>query len=264
LNTQIDPQRLEELNERNNQLFALKNKHRKSSTEELKELLSSLEEKLTHSSQLECQIMELEIQLSKDENKLKELANNLSEKRMKNLNKVERSVNDLLAQMGMEHSLVKYQLSHHDELNSYGCNQLNVLLSSNKGESFLEIKKAASGGELARINLSFKQILSEHLQMPTSIFDEIDTGVSGEVARKVGSVIKNMAKNQQVIVITHLPQIASLGHHHKYVYKTEKNDLIETQVRDLEGNDRIYEIAKMISGDNLTKHAIEQSKMLLN
>ena len=118
------------------------------------------------------------------------------------------------------------------------------------------LKKAASGGELARINLSFKQILSEYLQMPTSIFDEIDTGVSGEVARKVGSVMKNMAKNQQVIVIKHLPQIASLGNHHKYVHKIEKDNLIETQVKNLVGDDRIHEIAKMISGDNLTKHAI--------
>ena len=263
-NTQIDPQRLEELNERNNQLFALKNKHRKSSSEELKELLLLLEEKLTHSSLLQNRINELENQLSNDEKKLNELANNLSEKRNKNLVNVERSINKLLAQMGMEYSLVKYELIHADELNVYGCNHLNVLLSSNKGESFLEIKKAASGGELARINLSFKQILSEYLQMPTSIFDEIDTGVSGEVARKVGSVMKNMANNQQVIVITHLPQIASLGHHHKYVHKTEKDNLIETQVKDLVGDDRIDEIAKMISGDNLTKHAIEQSKMLLN
>ena len=264
LNTQINPQRLDELNEQNNQLFSLKNKHRKSSVDELKALMKTLEDKLTLSSQLENQITELEAQLSEDEKELKELANTLSEIRIKNRSKVESSINGLLAQMGMEHSLVKYELTNHDELNSYGCNELNVLLSSNKGASFHELKKAASGGELARINLSFKHILSQYLQMPTSIFDEIDTGVSGEVARKVGSVMKNMAENQQLIVITHLPQIASMGDYHKYVHKTEKNNLIETQVRDLVGDERIHEIAKMISGDDLTKHAIEQSKMLLN
>lgn len=264
INTQINPNRLDELNEQNNQLFNLKNKHRKSSVEELKALLKVLEDKLTLSSQLENQITELEAQLTKDEEELKELANGLSEMRMKNRSKVESSINELLSKMGMEHSLVKYELSNYDELNYYGCNELNVLLSSNKGASFLELKKAASGGELARINLSFKQILSQYLQMPTSIFDEIDTGVSGEVARKVGSVMKNMAKNQQLIVITHLPQIASMGDYHKYVHKTEKNNLIETQVRDLDGDERIHEIAKMISGDDLTRHAIEQSKMLLN
>ena len=263
-NTQIDPLRLEELNERNNQLFSLKNKHRKSSAADLKELFLLLEEKLANSSQLQNRINELENQLSNDERKLNELANTLSEKRNKNLVNVECSINKLLVQMGMEHSMVKYELTHADELNFYGCNQLNVLLSSNKGESFLDIKKAASGGELARINLSFKHILSQYLQMPTSIFDEIDTGVSGEVARKVGSVMKKMAKNQQLIVITHLPQIASMGDYHKYVHKTEKNNLIETQVRNLDGDERIHEIAKMISGDDLTKHAIEQSKMLLN
>lgn len=264
LNTQINPQRLDELNEQNNQLFSLKNKHHKSSVDELKALLKTLENKLTLSSQLENQITELEAQLSENEKELKELANTLSEIRIKNRSKVESSINGLLSQMGMEHSLVKYELSNHDELNSYGCNELNVLLSSNKGASFHELKKAASGGELARINLSFKHILSQYLQMPTSIFDEIDTGVSGEVARKVGSVMKNMATNQQLIVITHLPQIASMGDYHKYVHKTEKNNLIETQVRDLVGDERIQEIAKMISGDDLTKHAIEQSKMLLN
>lgn len=264
INTQINPNRLDELNEQNNQLFNLKNKHRKSSVEELKALLKVLEDKLTLSSQLENQITELEAQLTKDEEELKELANGLSEMRMKNRSKVESSINELLSKMGMEHSLVKYELSNYDELNYYGCNELNVLLSSNKGASFLELKKAASGGELARINLSFKHILSQYLQMSTSIFDEIDTGVSGEVARKVGSVMKNMAKNQQLIVITHLPQIASMGDYHKYVHKTEKNNLIETQVRDLDGDERIHEIAKMISGDDLTRHAIEQSKMLLN
>ncbi|NBV56996.1 MAG: DNA repair protein RecN [Bacteroidetes bacterium] len=264
INTQINPNRLDELNEQNNQLFNLKNKHRKSSVEELKALLKVLEDKLTLSSQLENQITELEAQLTKDEEELKELANGLSEMRMKNRSKVESSINELLSKMGMEHSLVKYELSNNDELNYYGCNELNVLLSSNKGASFLELKKAASGGELARINLSFKHILSQYLQMSTSIFDEIDTGVSGEVARKVGSVMKNMAKNQQLIVITHLPQIASMGDYHKYVHKTEKNNLIETQVRDLDGDERIHEIAKMISGDDLTRHAIEQSKMLLN
>lgn len=264
LSTEINPQRLEELNNQNNQLFNLKNKHRKSSVEELKDLLISLEDKLVLSSKLENQIVELELELTNDENELRKLANILSEIRIKNCSKVELSVNELLAQMGMEHSLVKYQIINQDELNSYGCNQLNVLLSSNNGESFNELKKSASGGELARINLTFKYILSKYIQMPTSIFDEIDTGVSGEIARKVGSVMKNMANNQQLIVITHLPQIASMGHHHKHVHKTDKNNLIETQVRDLNGNERIHEIAKMISGDNLTKHAIEQSKMLLN
>lgn len=264
LSTEINPQRLEELNNQNNQLFNLKNKHRKSSVEELKDLLILLEDKLVLSSKLENQIVELELELTNDENELRKLANILSEIRIKNCSKVELSVNELLAQMGMEHSLVKYQIINQDELNSYGCNQLNVLLSSNNGESFNELKKSASGGELARINLTFKYILSKYIQMPTSIFDEIDTGVSGEIARKVGSVMKNMANNQQLIVITHLPQIASMGHHHKHVHKTDKNNLIETQVRDLDGNERIHEIAKMISGDNLTKHAIEQSKMLLN
>ena len=264
LSTEINPQRLDELNNQNNQLFNLKNKHRKSSVEELKDLLISLEDKFILSSKLENQIVELELELTNDENELRKLANILSEIRIKNCSKVELSVNELLAQMGMEHSLVKYQIINQDELNSYGCNQLNVLLSSNNGESFNELKKSASGGELARINLTFKYILSKYMQMPTSIFDEIDTGVSGEIARKVGSVMKNMANNQQLIVITHLPQIASMGHHHKHVHKTDKNNLIETQVRDLDGNERIHEIAKMISGDNLTKHAIEQSKMLLN
>jgi DNA repair protein RecN (Recombination protein N) len=163
----------------------------------------------------------------------------------------------------MQHSRVRFSLQEVNELNEFGCNSLSLELSSDKGVNYTDLKKAASGGELGRINLIMKSILAEYVQLPSSIYDEIDTGVSGEIARKVGTMMKSMSKTQQTIVITHLPQIASLGDNHLFVYKYENKDRIETKVRGLTGDERIAEIAKMISGDNLTEHAVEQSKELL-
>lgn len=260
----INPERMEELNEKSNVLFTLKNKHHVKDLEALQAVYHDLSEKLNQSNALESQIEALELQLADEEKALRKLALHLSKLRQSHIPSIESSLQQLLAQMGMQHSIIRYQLTTTDVLNAYGCNDLKILLSSDKGQSYHELKKAASGGELARINLSFKQILAHNISLPSSIFDEIDTGVSGEIARKVGCVMKTMAEHQQVIVITHLPQIASLGHHHMFVYKAEHKGTIHTQVRILEGNDRIHEIAKMISGDNLTEHAIEQSKALLS
>ena len=261
---EVDPKRLNELNEKTNSLYLLKNKHRVSTLSELRELLKSLDEKLINSGEIGEQIATLQDQLDKEEQMLNALAKQISEKRHNHVSHIETQVNNLLAQMGMQHSRAKYELTQCEGLNSFGCDNLQVLLSSDKGQTYKPIKKAASGGELARINLSFKQILSDSIQMPCSVFDEIDTGVSGEIARKVGGVMKTMASHQQVIVITHLPQIASLGNHHMYVYKSEVEGSVQTQVKMLSGDDRVHEIAKMISGDNLTDHAIEQSKSLLS
>ena len=163
----------------------------------------------------------------------------------------------------MQHSRIQFDLVESNELNAFGCDDLTIKLSSDKGNSFTDLKKSASGGELARINLSLKSILADFVKMPSSIYDEIDTGVSGEIARKVGGMMQQIAGSQQVIVITHLPQIASLGTNHLFVYKSENGQSVETQVRILTGDERINEIAKMISGDTLTAHAVEQSKELL-
>lgn len=260
---EVNPERLTEVNEKLGLIFNLKNKHRATDIPELISLRNELERKLNVTESLTGEIAILEQSITKQEALLFTKALQLSKKRKKNATQIEQRINDLLAQLGMQHSRIQFDLAKSNELNAFGCDDLTIKLSSDKGNSFTDLKKAASGGELARINLSLKSILADFVKMPSSIYDEIDTGVSGEIARKVGGMMQQMSSSQQVIVITHLPQIASLGQNHLFVYKSEKDSSVETQVRILKGEERINEIAKMISGDTLTAHAVEQSKELL-
>lgn len=260
---EVNPERLEQVNERLALIFNLKSKHRLDSVTELIQLRNELDQKLGETNDLGTQIKRLEEDLKQQLVSLTMLANDLRKKRAKAIPGIEKELNEALGQLGMQHSRIKYELSLQNELSEYGFELLTLQLSSDKGHTFNDLKKSASGGELARINLSLKNKLARFVQMPSSIFDEIDTGVSGEIARKVGGMMQEMSGNQQVIVITHLPQIASLGKNHLFVYKSENKQTVETQVRTLKGEERITEIAKMISGDNLTEHALEQSKELL-
>ncbi len=262
-NVEVNPERLELINEKLGVLFNLKTKHRVQGIDELIEFRNSLEDKLGESHSLGNEIVKLEKELNATYQLLQNKASNLSQTRKSNVAKVELQLNGQLEQLGMQHSRIKFHLEKEEILSSFGFDKLEIQLSSDKGKTFSDLKKSASGGELARINLSVKSMLADFVQMPSSIFDEIDTGVSGEIASKVGGMMKEMSTNQQVIVITHLPQIASLGSNHLFVYKSEHANDIETKVRTLTGDERINEIAKMISGDNLTEHAVEQSKTLL-
>ncbi len=260
---EINPKRLEEVGDKVGLLHQMKNKHRLESIEKLVELREELAKKLADSSSIAGSIIDLEKDILSMEQSLKLKAKSLATKRRERAIAIEMKINDQLAGLGMEHSMIRYTLSSSEELNIYGLDDLCIDLSSDGGDMYSPLKKSASGGELARINLSLKNLLSSRIQMPCSIFDEIDTGVSGEIARKVGAKMKEMSSGQQVIAITHLPQIASIGKNHLFVYKTDENDRIETKVKTLQKGERISEIAKMISGDNLTEHALEQSKALL-
>jgi DNA repair protein RecN (Recombination protein N) len=260
---EVNPERLQEVNDKMGQIFNLRSKHRASDVADLIQLRDDLETKLSKTQNLTGEIAILEQSLVKQEKELLLNAQKLSNKRIKQASKIEKSIDELLVQLGMQHSRFKFSLEETTTLNPYGCNELRIQLSSDKGNTYTDLKKAASGGELARINLSLKSVLADFVKMPSSIYDEIDTGVSGEIARKVGGMMQQMSDSQQVIVITHLPQIASLGTNHLFVYKSENAQTVETRVRTLRGDERINEIAKMISGDNLTEHAVEQSKELL-
>jgi DNA repair protein RecN (Recombination protein N) len=260
---EVNPERLEEVNERLATIFNLKSKHRLENVDALIELQTELDQKLAETNDLSSEIKKFEKELENQLVQLTKQANVLHKTRKQATLAIEKELNEALTQLGMQHSRIKYELDLAEELTEYGFDQLTLMLSSDKGATYNDLKKAASGGELARINLSLKNKLAKFVQMPSSIFDEIDTGVSGEIARKVGVMMQEMSGNQQVIVITHLPQIASLGKNHLFVYKSENKQTIETQVRTLRGDERITEIAKMISGDNLTEHALEQSKELL-
>jgi len=262
--TELDPSEIQSLNELQHQLAQVKLKHGVDDVLSLIEIQKELSEKILQSNDISDQVLRMEKEIEIQTKNAIHLGENLAEKRNKNVPQVEANINSLLAQLGMQHSRIQFTLQKIDTLRNYGLQLLALELSSDGGKQFMEIKKAASGGELARINLSIKSELSEVKGLPTSIFDEIDTGVSGEIARKVGLLMEKMSSNMQIITITHLPQIASLGSSHFFVYKNEANNEVTTEVKKLTSEERIQEIAKMISGDTTTTFAIEQGKALLN
>ncbi|WP_335339119.1 hypothetical protein [Lutibacter profundi] len=171
---------------------------------------------------------------------------------------------NILVNLGMENTRVQFNLLHTNHYFENGKDELQFLISANKGNSFGELKKIASGGELSRIMLAVKSILSEYSKLPTIIFDEIDTGVSGDISQKMAEIMLQMSNNMQVIAITHLPQIAAKGQQHYKVYKKDIENNITTKLSELSENERINEIAEMLGGKNISKTAIEHAKQLLN
>jgi DNA repair protein RecN (Recombination protein N) len=260
---EINPERLLEVNEQLSAFFNLKQKHRKENLEELLAYKQELEDQLQEGNNLDLEIAQQEKHLEEVRKNLEKIAESLHQQRTAVKPSIEEKLATMLHQLGMEHSYLSFNLEQQNDLGIYGKDTLSINLSSDKGATFNPLQKSASGGELARINLSIKHALSGQMALSTSIFDEIDTGVSGEIARKVGGIMNSISQSQQVIVVTHLPQIASLGNNHLFVYKREEDGLVQTQVRVLDKEERVREIAKMISGEDLTEHALEQSKALL-
>jgi DNA repair protein RecN (Recombination protein N) len=169
-----------------------------------------------------------------------------------------------LSDLGMENARFSINIKPTFKYFSNGKDELEFLFSANKGGNFGELKKVASGGELSRIMLAVKKVLSENTQLPTIIFDEIDTGVSGEVSNKIAAIMQQMSKHMQVISITHLPQVAAKGDNHYKVYKEEINSVTTTNLRLLSADERIVEIAEMLSGKEISETAITHAKELLN
>jgi DNA repair protein RecN (Recombination protein N) len=168
------------------------------------------------------------------------------------------------SKLGMENTRFQFNLIQTDHYFSNGKDELKLLISANKGVKFGELKKIASAGELSRIMLSVKTILSKYLKLPTIIFDEIDAGVSGDISQKMAEIMLQMSKNMQVIAITHIPQIAAKGQQHYKVFKEDVSNNIVTQLKELSPRDRVHEIAEMLSGKNSTTTAIEHAKQLLS
>jgi DNA repair protein RecN (Recombination protein N) len=164
----------------------------------------------------------------------------------------------------MENARFSIQISSSQNYFTNGKDELQFLFSANKGGNFGELKKVASGGELSRIMLSVKKILSEHTQLPTIIFDEIDTGVSGEISNKIAQIMQQMSQHMQVITITHLPQIAAKGAHHYKVFKSDVNSKTSTNLKQLSPEERIIEIAEMLSGKEISDSALIHAKELLH
>ena len=258
-----DPERLNWVNERINTINRLLTKHQLETEQELIALQLDLAEKVDGISNLDERIANLELELVKQREQTQILADKITVSRTKGAVVLEKEVAVILKEMAMPHAKINMDLQASEQFTSTGKDVISLLFCANKGGSFKEIAKSASGGELSRVMLAIKYLLSERQSLPTIIFDEIDTGVSGDVASKMGQLMKGMSKNMQVMSITHLPQVAAQGNAHYKVYKREEGEMTTTYIDELNHEARIEELAKMLSGEEITAAALENAKMLM-
>lgn len=261
----VNEARLVELSERLDLIYSLQKKHRVTTETELISIRDEISNKLNGILFADEDIEKLKIEVDKLFNEVKNLSNQLSKSRGENIPKVEVSVMNTLAEIGMPNAVLKInnEILPEDKFDENGNNQIKFLFSANKGQEPLPMNKVASGGELSRLMLSIKSLIAMHTALPTIIFDEIDTGISGEVALKVGNIMEKLSKNMQVIAITHLPQIASKGESHFRVFKDELDEITRTNINELNQEERILEIAKMLSGDNPGESAMQNARDLI-
>ena len=253
-----------ELEARLNLIYNLQKKHSINSISELLEKKDKLKDQLNKSGDIEIDIKELEKSIKKKELFLNELSKKISNSRKKILPKLKLDLESLLSNLGMKNSSFKFNISNAIKFNQFGSDEIEVLFSANKGIEHDSLFKVASGGELSRILLSIKYILSTNLNLPTMIFDEIDTGVSGEISNCMANMMLEMSKNMQIIAITHLPQVAAKGNQQLNVYKKNQLNTTSTYVKLLSNNERIDQIARMLAGDKISEAALLHAKQLLN
>ncbi|MES2809958.1 MAG: DNA repair protein RecN [Bacteroidota bacterium] len=261
--TQTDDLRAADVNTRLSIIYNLQKKHRVNTNAELLSLQDELSGKIQQAVFGDEAIEKLQQQLTADKKELEGLAAQLSANRQKAIPTIESDVLNTLAEMGMSNSALKIETTTAPELTKNGTDLVRFLFSANKGHALAEMSKVASGGELSRLMLSIKSLIAKNTALPTIIFDEIDTGVSGEVANKVGQIMEQLSNNLQVITITHLPQIASKGKAHYFVYKDDEADTTRTRIKQLSDDERILEIAKMLSGDKPGESALQNARELL-
>jgi DNA repair protein RecN (Recombination protein N) len=258
-----DPQKIQEFNDRLNMIYSLQQKHRVETIEELLQIKTELDQRIGNIGSLEEQIEKLTAEKEKQHALATKLSTKITNNRKKAIPKIEKEVNAILTSLAMSEAELKVWCTDREELGATGMDVIAFSFKTNKGGEHKPLNKIASGGELSRLMLAIKSIVSKLKTLPTIIFDEIDTGVSGDVADKVGGIMRVMASDMQVFSITHLPQIAGKGDQHYKVFKTTSKDNTETSMQAIDGEDRINEIAKMLSGEKLTKAAIENAKVLI-
>jgi DNA repair protein RecN (Recombination protein N) len=263
-NVDFNPNEAEEINDRLQLLYNLQKKHAVNSNEELLVILEKLSDKVRQVESAEDELNKKKEEITSISVKLDSVAEKISKARTTAIPKLTKELEFLLTDLGMENARFSIKAKLTASYFSNGKDELEFLFSANKGGNFGELKKVASGGELSRIMLSVKKVLSENTQLPTIIFDEIDTGVSGEVSNKIAAIMQQMSKNMQVIAITHLPQIAAKGSNHYKVYKEEVKGVTTTNLKELSSEERIIEIAEMLSGKDISDSALIHAKELLN
>ncbi len=259
----VEPERLMLLNQKLDQLNRLLKKHGVKDETELLIIKTDLETKLLAIESLDKDIQKTKSQIENKHKQLLKLAAELSKSRKAVIKNIENDATAILKDLSMEHAMLKVLCDSAEDLGPNGTDLVKFLFSANKGEPAAELQKIASGGELSRLMLSLKALLAEKKNLPSIVFDEIDTGVSGEVADRIGNILSRMGKNMQVISITHLPQIASKGKHHLFVYKKDGEEKTISHIKELNADERTVEIAKMLSTGKPTESAIKNAMDLL-
>jgi len=262
-NVSNNPERLIFVDERLSSIYRLFKKHNVLTDEDLLNIANELDNKLLLISNYDDEINKLKLTIEKAETSLLEKAKKLSAQRIRVVKSAEKNIKNNLLQLGMPDALFIIDIKEIETLTEYGNNEIVFLFSANKGSVPKEISKVASGGEMSRLMLCLKSLLANKTALQTIIFDEIDTGVSGDVAQKMANIMLEMAKEMQLITITHLAQIASKGQHHLHVIKEVVNSKTNSKIIEIKGEERVSEIAKMLSNANPTKAAIDNAKDLL-
>lgn len=259
----FDPREIDALIARIDNYNRICQKHGIQDQEQLMLLMDELSRSSLNHTELEEKIESLQVEVDQMRIQLNQMGDSLHQKRMNAVPGIERSLKLLLNDLKLENTELVFQLSK-GELNQTGCTKLDILFSPNAGVAPVPIHQAASGGELSRVMLAIQSMMSSHLQLQTILFDEIDSGVSGEVAQKMAATLSKMGEDMQVIAITHLPQVAAKGGQHFKVIKSVENGVTNSWVVDLNPNERVEEVARLMSGDQISEAAKENAKSLMN
>ena len=262
--TEMNPERLLELTERFDLIHKLLRKHDVLTIEDLIEKREQLETQTSGFDNLSDLIIHLNKELNLISDKLEKLSLKIRKNRFASIDTIRENILSTLSQLGMENSQLMIQLNETSDFTLTGKDEVLFLFIANKGMEPRVFEKSVSGGERSRLMLAIKKLLATHQHLPTLILDEIDTGISGKVANETGKVMQEMSQNMQLLVITHLPQVASKGNHQLKVYKEVVDETTKTNVKELSQTERLSEIAQMISGSELTDAALNQAKELMN
>ena len=259
-----DPEKLDFINQKLQIIYNLQKKHQVATIDDLLSIQNKLEQKVVLVSDLENEILQLEKLVVNLEQILDDVSDNIRFNRVNAVPILSNKLTTILSQLSMPNVRFKLDIIPTKSYNTKGKDTIQFLFSANKGTDFGLLKKVASGGEMSRIMLAVKSILAQYSKLPTIIFDEIDTGVSGEIANKMGEIMKEMSAEMQVFSITHLPQIAAKGHQHYKVFKTVIGENTISELKLLSSEERVFEVAEMLSGKDFSDSALNHAKALLN
>jgi len=241
----------------------LLNKHRVQSVEELIGLKSDIESRLTRADSAEEELNQCEDKIKALHKKVKEQAERLTSERLKAKSRFISSVSEEFSSLSLPNATIDLNISQSTDYHSFGIDDVNILFNANKGGTLEQLTKVASGGELSRLMLILKQKMAQSIGLPSLIFDEIDTGVSGEIAAQMAKSLLNLSEDRQVIAITHLPQVAGRAMHHLKISKSDTDERSITEVTELDSDGRILELAKMLSGSRISEASVANARELL-